>query len=403
MLASLFLFLSHYWPILASADLAPPHYKEVSYSELERPWLFSRGVHKAYEKLPSNYLFNINCNFYDLDMLLVGKVEGYLCKDHELISKKWFFFEERKQLIIAATAESLALYDGKLNQLWSIQGNYTHDFIVHPERSEILAMVINKRTFKGIEYDYFGINSYNFDGKLLWSWSAFDIIENLKKIGAWKKDERGVDFPISTRIYKRNRVLKPNTLMLLKSSWQVKNGPLLPRGTLLFHENYTDALVALSPSFEVIWSYRFDTHQRDSVETGAIHTPLLLDDGVIAVYDNYIPLKNGQFTSGIAFYDSSADGSRVIKYTIPSLYKQQHKSDRNFGSIQLLADGSWLVSTGTEYGGVVHLDKDFNELFRWINPLTEHIDAGEGEVVRPIPVYRAAFMNREVLSQILRF
>lgn len=358
------------------------------------------GIIKNYESRPSEHFIQIGCKFYHTNMELAHRFPYDMCKEVFYEESYLYFFKKKVKYWLVQEGSNLARLNSKGEIVWSNIASYNHDYAFDSESEFTDAIVEDFYEKNGKKYIYFRIETYDQMGRPIHTWRATDHLDELYKIGKWKSFENGLKAPLTARTKVRSAILNANFLTRLESAWQVGGGgPLLAAGTLMAHVRYLNTLIAFDRDYKIIWSYEFNPTVKDS-EHSDIHTPVFLKNGEIAVFHNSIQVEGG-FRSGVAFFDSSMPGTFRTFFLVPRLYAGQEKENGAFGSIQILEDDSIFLSTGSEYGGVIHIDKYGQVLFHWIN--SETAPSAETGKVLPKPIYRSELVEESILNGVNYF
>ena len=355
------------------------------------------GVIKGKNSIPADKLIDIDCQYYGPDMSLVFRLPYSICKEANFKESYLYFFTKRVKQWIAIEGNTLSRLGPRGEVIWKNEDYYNHDFFFDPILEQTHVIVNEYHEFSGTNYRFFRIDTLDKDGKRVNEWRAIDHMEELYKISKWKDVVGTLKAPLAARINRRPTIIGANFISILQNDWQVSEGPLLSAGTMIVHIRYLNALIALNSKFEIIWSYEFNSSPEDSVHTD-IHTPVFTADGKIIVFHNVIETENGA-RSGVSVFDSSKAGQHRTIYFVPQLYDKQELEVGGTGSVQLMPDGTIFLSTGSEYGGVVWLNKDGEEIFHWVNPVL--VEATSSQNLIPRVIYRAKLVDRTLLDGIV--
>lgn len=351
------------------------------------------GVVKAYsaDSRPSDKYIKVGCKYFNLQMELVRGLPYLMCLPITVKQKSFFFFSTKKHYWFVMDGEYVALLDEQLQERWHQKGRFNHDISWDPEKRILWTIQEELHQIKGEDYSYFALHGYNLNGKQVKYWSAYKHLDKLTRIGYWK-ERNGVKFPLTSRDEKRNTVLMANYLKWLEHPWKTGDGKTLERGTLLVNIRYLNALLALDENFNITWSYHFNPSPQDAVHFD-IHTPQLSEKSEIVAFVNSIEIESKK-RSGVFTYDTGLkDPNPEAIYLVPLKTVQQEERSGGFGSVQILADHSLFISTGSEYGGITHLNSKQETIFEWINPKTTSIYQDRSNVEYPAPIYRASLVD----------
>jgi hypothetical protein len=345
----------------------------ISYSNVpSSPQSKSFGVEIPYSKIPKDKAYLVHCSYYDVDMQMLTRLDGHFCKPIEVTT------DNKKQIFhLAIFNSALSFYNNEGELLWRIEGSYNHDIAYDDSKRLLFAIEDYSKTINDQSYDYFRIKVLNLEGKVIREWNSDEHINTLSKISLWERDENNVDHPISARMNKRKLVFNANFLEVLEKDWRH-----LKKGTLIVHVRYLNSLLAFDDQFNLIWHYTFDKNPRKRVHYD-IHTPIFLEDGSIIAFNNQIYLDE-KMRAGVSHFFVDSNNIEDT-FLIPVDFKNQ-QNIQTFGSIQRLNDNSLIISTGSEYGGIIHLTKDSEVLFKWFNPQRDQ----ESNI--PVPIYRASLI-----------
>lgn len=355
------------------------------------------GVIKGEDLIPAQKIIDIDCQYFGPDMSLVFRLPYTICKEAHYKESYLFFFTKRVKQWIAIEGNTLSRLGPRGDVIWKNEDLYNHDFFFDPVLEYTHVIVNEYHEFSGTEYLFFRIDTLDKNGNLVNQWRAIDHLKELYKISKWKDIVGTLKAPLTARLNKRPTIVGANYISILQRDWQVSNGPLLPAGTMIVHIRYINALIALDPQSQIIWSYEFNSDPKDSVHTD-IHTPVFASNGEIFVFHNVITTSQG-VRSGVSVFDSSKPGQYRTIYLVPQLYAKQELEVGGTGSIQLMTDGSIFLSTGTEYGGVIWINKNGEEIFHWINPVL--VEATSSEDLIPRVIYRARLVDKDILDGIV--
>ncbi len=345
----------------------------------------------------SSRYIKVGCRYYNHNMELVEELPFLMCKPIQVSKRRFFIFKESQRHWFIMDGEIVALLNDKKEMIWSRQGSFNHDITWDPENQILWAIQDDKRDIGGRSYNYFSLHGYNLKGEEVKTWYSYEHLGELQKYGNWK-DVGEVKFPLTSRSSKRDDVLMANFIKWQSRPWNTGDGKTIERGSLLLNLRYLNVLLSLDSNLKIAWSYHFNPNPKDA-DAFDVHTPELSDNGKIIAFINSIKIDN-KARSGIFSYDTAKTADPKLIYLIPVRYPDQEARTGAFGSVQVLNDNSLFISTGSEYGSIVHLDQSSDIIFEWLNPkLTKKFD-DKPTSEYPVPIYRASL---EELNWIKKF
>ncbi len=336
-------------------------------------------------KMKEDYLIKSGCQFYNFKMELVYNLPYQMCLSVEIHQRRFLFFKNQAKRWFTMDEDRIRLLDEAGNELCSAQGRFNHDIAFDSKRQLLIAIDQYEEEINKQDYSFFQINYYNTKCELVDQWKSSKHLDDLEKIGKWK-EYQGIKVPLTIRIKKRNIVTQANYIEWRESPWRQE----IPAESLIIHIKYLGATIALNQSGEIVWSKEYITEINES-DLLDIHTPQLLDNGSIAIFNNALRRADGKYKSGAQILESSEQGPKLkLIYTTRDMTPQQHTRNGAFGSVQYIPESrGYFVSTGSEYGGVALLNENFEVIFEWLNPI---LIEREGEVF-PKPIYRATLVS----------
>ncbi len=351
------------------------------------------GVLKSYDEqsIYAKKSIKLGCKYFNTQMELIRGLPYLMCLPLTVERSNFLFFTTKKHYWLVMDGEYAALLDETLQEKWHHKGLFNHDIAWDPDRQLLWTIQEEIRQINGENYSYFALHAYNLAGEQVEYWSAYENLDVLTTLGHWKT-LKGVKFPLTARSAKRNTVLMANYLHRLEQPWQTGQNTVLPKGTLLVNLRYLNVLIALDKDHKIIWSYHFNPNPQDSVHFD-IHTPQLAEQSKIIAFVNSIEVDS-KIRSGVFTYDTKAKTPKPhLNYLVPIRGPEQESRSGAFGSVQVLNDQSLFISTGSEYGGIIHINAARETLFEWINPKTSK-SVEEGKTIEyPTPIYRASLVN----------
>lgn len=327
----------------------------------------NQGVVIPYTHPPLNKAFLVDCKFYDTQMSMITRLYGHFCKPFKIDNKIYY---------ISISNEGISLLNFNGDTIWNKAGYYNHDVDFNDQNKQFYALENYMVPIRGTDYSYFRITTINFDGTSVKQWNTHEHLERFQIISAWKKTLNNVSYPAMAKIHKRPMIFNANFLKVIDKEW---NG--LKKGTILVHVRYLNSLIAFDDNFNITWFYTF--HKDITENLHDIHTPLLQNDNSILVFNNQIEM-NDRLRSGISQY--FLDKSDINHIFLTPIEFENQTNPQTFGSIQKFEDDSILMSTGGEYGGIIHLLKNNEILFKWLNPQKDP------ETNISMPFYRASLI-----------
>lgn len=164
--------------------------------------------------------------------------------------------------------------------VWKKSIDTHHDAVIDPNTKDIIILTRQARKINGQTVFHDGLERYNLEGDLVYSWYSWDYADELSKHLFYHRKNLLETTYVDDR--NRNIGIKINSLALIKNHPLKSDNPIFQDGNIALSFNQASSLIIINPTTKkVLWSYRLS----DDVFQGA-HSIRFRENGNLLFFEN---------------------------------------------------------------------------------------------------------------------